>query len=268
MQLEEDLRRGLDAGEFEVHYQPIVELDSERITAVEALLRWRHPARGLLAPGAFIETAEDAGLLPALDGFVLRAACQQVRSWRRLRPDFLVSVNICAAHLVDIGLVDEVAAALASADVPPGALMLEVTETALVADLPLAGRTLHELAELGVRIALDDFGTGYSSLTYLRTLPIHTIKIDRSFVNDLDGDATDEAVTRAILGLAETLGLRPVAEGVEGVFQADRLRDLHCGHAQGFLFARPMPATELTELLGADGEPHPLHTARNVSSVA
>jgi EAL domain-containing protein (putative c-di-GMP-specific phosphodiesterase class I) len=161
-----------------------------------------------------------------------------------------------------------VAAALSEADVPPGALMLEVTETSLVADLAVAARTLRELADLGVRIALDDFGTGYSSLTYLRTLPIHTIKIDRSFVRDLDGNATDEAVTRAILGLAETLGLRPVAEGVEGVSQADRLRDLRCGHAQGFLFARPMPPAAVTELLKTDDQPHQLHTARDVSSVA
>ncbi|GAA0227856.1 putative bifunctional diguanylate cyclase/phosphodiesterase [Cryptosporangium japonicum] len=249
LRLEEELRVALDAGEFEVHYQPIVELASERITAVEALLRWRHPVRGLLGPAAFLETAESTGLLAALDGFVLRTACAQARTWRAVRSDFVVSVNICAAHLVDPGLPDEVAAALAAADIPPSALMLEVTETALVADLAMAAQTLRELSALGVRIALDDFGTGYSSLTYLRTLPIHSIKIDRSFVHDLDGNATDEAVTRAILGLAETLGLRPVAEGVEGTSQADRLRDLRCGHAQGFLFAKPMPAGELTALL-------------------
>lgn len=267
LRLEEDLRRGLDAGQFEVYYQPIVELASERPVAVEALLRWRHPDRGLLGPGAFVECAETAGLLPALDGFVLRAACHHVRGWRELEPDFLVSVNVCAAHLVDTGLAGEVSAALTAAGVPPSALMLEVTETALVADLALAARTLRELAELGVRIALDDFGTGYSSLTYLRTLPIHTIKVDRSFVRDLDGNATDEAVLRAILGLAETLGLRPVAEGVEGVRQADRLRDSGCGYAQGFLFARPVPATEITALLDAAADrnfpPPPSHTARN-----
>ncbi|SHN36876.1 putative bifunctional diguanylate cyclase/phosphodiesterase [Cryptosporangium aurantiacum] len=264
LRLEEELRGALDAGEFEVHYQPIVELASERITAVEALLRWRHPTRGLLGPGAFLESAETAGLLSAIDGYVLRTACHQVAEWRRhVAPKFVVSVNVCAAHLVDTGLVDEVAAALADADVPAEALMLEVTETALVADLALAARTLRELSDLGVRIALDDFGTGYSSLTYLRTLPIHAIKIDRSFVHDLDGNPTDEAVTRAILGLAETLGLRPVAEGVEGVSQADRLRDLRCGHAQGFLFAKPMPPTEITELLIAPAGP--LHTARDTS---
>ncbi|MFI5958007.1 putative bifunctional diguanylate cyclase/phosphodiesterase [Cryptosporangium sp. NPDC051539] len=264
LRLEEELRAGLDAGEFEVHYQPIVELESERITAVEALVRWRHPTRGLLGPGAFLETAEASGLLPALDGFVLRAACRQVGLWRKSRPTFVVSVNVCAAHLVDPGLADEVAAALAEASLPAEALMLEVTETALVADLAMAARSLRELADLGVRIALDDFGTGYSSLTYLRTLPIHALKIDRSFVRDLDGNATDEAVTRAILGLAETLGLRPVAEGVEGVSQADRLRDLRCGHAQGFLFAKPMPASGVTELLAGPDEPL-LHADRGAS---
>ncbi|GAA3397249.1 putative bifunctional diguanylate cyclase/phosphodiesterase [Cryptosporangium minutisporangium] len=263
LQLEEELRTALDAGQFEVHYQPIVELASERVTAVEALVRWRHPTRGLLGPGAFLEAAESAGLLSALDGFVLRSACHQVKIWREMRQDFVVSVNVCAAHLVDAGLADEVAAALAEADVPAGALMLEVTETSLVADLALAARTLRELSDLGVRIALDDFGTGYSSLTYLRTLPIHAIKIDRSFVRDLDGNATDEAVTRAILGLAETLGLRPVAEGVEGVSQADRLRDLRCGHAQGFLFAKPMPARQLTQLLATPDRMQ--HTARDES---
>jgi EAL domain-containing protein (putative c-di-GMP-specific phosphodiesterase class I) len=251
LRLEEDLRRGLDEGQFEVHYQPIVELDSARAIAVEALLRWHHPTRGLLMPAAFIETAEAAGLLPRLDRWVLLQACRQVACWRALSPDFLVSVNVSAGHLSDPDLVDEVSVALSGAGVPPAALMLEITETALVADLAQAAGTLRELTDLGVRIALDDFGTGYSSLTYLRTLPIHTIKIDRSFVRDLDGNATDEAVTRAILGLAETLGLRPVAEGVEGVSQAERLRELRCGHAQGFLFAKPMPATDVTELLRA-----------------
>ena len=251
LQLEEDLRRGIEAGQFEVYYQPIVELESERVTSVEALLRWAHPERGLLAPGEFIESAEVAGLLPALDRWVLQQACRQVARWREINPQFVVSVNVSAGHLADPGLVDQVSLAVAGVGVPPCALMLEVTETALVADLAQAAGTLRELADLGVRIALDDFGTGYSSLTYLRTLPIHTLKIDRSFVRDLDGNATDEAVTRAILGLAETLGLRPVAEGVEGVAQADRLRDLRCGHAQGFLFGRPMPPAEITALLRA-----------------
>ena len=256
LRLEEDLRRGLDGGQFEVFYQPIVELSSATTTAVEALLRWRHPTRGLLAPGAFLEVAEAAGLLPLIDQWVLRQACRQVASWRRIVPGFVVSVNVSAGHLSDPGLVDQVNSATALAGVPAGALMVEITETALVADLGLAACTLRELAELGVRIALDDFGTGYSSLTYLRTLPIHTLKIDRSFVRDLAGNATDEAVTRAILGLAQTLGLRPVAEGVEGVAQAERLRELHCGHAQGFLFGHPMTADGVTELLyGAEASP-------------
>ncbi|MFI5958008.1 putative bifunctional diguanylate cyclase/phosphodiesterase [Cryptosporangium sp. NPDC051539] len=249
LRLEEELRRGLDAGQFEVHYQPIVELASARAIAVEALLRWRHPARGLLAPGAFLDVAESIGLLPRLDQWVLTQACGQITGWREIAPEFVVSVNISGAHLSDPALVDQVSATMADSGVSAGALMLEVTETALVADLALAACTLGKLADLGVRIALDDFGTGYSSLTYLRTLPIHTLKIDRSFVRDLDGNPTDEAVTRAILGLADTLGLRPVAEGVEGVSQADRLRALRCGHAQGYLFGKPMPAEEITDLL-------------------
>ena len=203
----------------------------------------------MLAPGAFIESAEAAGLLPALDRWVLQQACRQVARWREISPQFVVSVNVSAGHLGDPGLVDQVSMAVAAAGVPPSALTLEVTETALVADLAQAAGTLRELADLGVRIALDDFGTGYSSLTYLRTLPIHTIKIDRSFVRDLAGNVTDEAVTRAILGLAETLGLRPVAEGVEDISQAERLLDLRCRLAQGFLFGRPMPSTQITGLL-------------------
>jgi diguanylate cyclase (GGDEF)-like protein len=249
LRLEEDLRRGVEAGQFQIHYQPIVELASEKVVGVEALLRWRHPERGLLLPAAFVECAETSGVLPRLDRWVLRQACRQVARWRKVDPEFGVSVNISAAHLGESGLVDQVSMALAEAGVPPSALMLEVTETALVADLTQAAGSLRELAELGIRIALDDFGTGYSSLTYLRTLPIHTLKIDRSFVRDLAGNATDEAVTKAILGLAETLGLRPVAEGVECGVQAARLREMRCGHAQGFLYGRPMPAAGVTELL-------------------
>jgi diguanylate cyclase (GGDEF)-like protein len=263
MRLDRQLRGAVGRGELEVHYQPIIELSSSRVTGAEALLRWRHPERGLLAPGTFLPAAESAGLMPDIDRWVLREACRQAVEWRHHTPHFSVSVNISAGHLTNTTLVRDVTAALTVSGLPPAALLLELTETALVTDTDVAATVLAELAALGVRVALDDFGTGYSSLTYLRSLPIHTIKIDRSFISGLGDGAANDAVTRAILDLAGTLGLHQVAEGVETDDQASRLRGLQCTYGQGYHFSRPVPPTQLSELLvsGADAPPQPPHLA-------
>ncbi|HYN94672.1 MAG TPA: EAL domain-containing protein [Pilimelia sp.] len=255
MKLDRELRGAVDRGELEVFYQPIVELHTGLMVGAEALLRWRHPERGLLAPGLFLPAAEAAGMLPDIDRWVLLVACRQAREWRRQAPEFAVSVNISAGHLTGSTLVHDVTSTLAATGLPADALVLELTETALVTDTATAAAVLAEVVALGVSVALDDFGTGYSSLTYLRTLPIHTIKIDGSFVQGLGDGAANDAVVRAILDLAETLGLRQVAEGVETEEQAARLRSLRCRLAQGYHFSRPVPAIELGRLLAASAAP-------------
>ena len=239
LQREADLARGT----LEVRFQPIVDLATRRITAAEALIRMRHPEHGLLAPDQFLDAARDQGRMPEFDRWVLHQACAQAAVW----PTLAVSVNMSAEYLTSGTVVRDVTAALAANRLPGTTLVVEVTETALVADLDAAAATLAELRALGVRVALDDFGTGYSSLSYLRALPVDILKIDRSFVQDLDtGDAR---LLTAVVAMAGSLGLTSVAEGVEHESQAVALREMHCERAQGYLFARPMPADELTRLL-------------------
>jgi diguanylate cyclase (GGDEF)-like protein len=245
---EADLRRALDDGEFEVHYQPIVDLDGERTVGVEALVRWNHPERGLLPPAAFLELAETLGLLPRLGGWVLGQACRQAAEWQLKEPGFELNVNLSASQLGNPALVDEVRAVLESTGLPPALLVLELTESVALVDLIESARVLGALKELGVRIALDDFGTGFSSLSHLGTLPVDVVKIDKSFVQAMQ-EGGGASVAEAVLQIARTFNLAPVAEGVEDADQASRLRELDCAQAQGYHFARPMPAGELTALL-------------------
>jgi diguanylate cyclase (GGDEF)-like protein len=257
MRLEEDLRHAVGRHELEVYYQPIVAMSDCRLLGLEALVRWQHPERGLLQPGAFVPIAESSGLLPALDRWVLADACRMLARWRRVVPELYVSVNACAGQFADPSFPARVAESLRLAGLPPRALTIELTESALVADVGTAGRILQEISELGVRLALDDFGTGYSSLAYLRSMPIDVIKIDRSFVRELGGHAADDVVIRAVVGLAEALNLTVVAEGVETEFQLAELRRLRCARGQGYLFGKPMPAEQVAALLPARamGEP-------------
>ena len=242
------LRRALAAGEFEVYYQPIVDLDGERTAGVEALVRWRHPERGLLPPAAFLDLAESAGLVPQLGGWVLAEACRHAADWQRQAPGFELNVNLSASQLASPTLIDEIRAVLASTGLPPHLLVLELTESVALTDLVESARVLDGLKTLGVRIALDDFGTGFSSLSHLGALPVDVVKIDRSFVQAMrDGEGA--SVAEAVLQIARTFNLAPVAEGVEDAAQASRLRELDCAQAQGYHFARPMPAAELTALL-------------------
>jgi diguanylate cyclase (GGDEF)-like protein/PAS domain S-box-containing protein len=250
LELKSELQRSVDAGEFEVHYQPIVALRSGRIASVEALVRWRHPERGLIYPDKFIAVAEETGLILPLGRLVLGLACRQVRRWQRLgHGDLGVSVNLSAKQLVSRHLTTEVAAALDEARLHPSSLTLEITESVLMLDSQGVIARLDELKELGVKIAVDDFGTGYSSLNYLRQFPVDALKIAKPFIDGLGKGAEEERLAAAILRIGATLGLATVAEGIEEPAQRAALRKLKCEYGQGYLFSRPVPAIELERLL-------------------
>lgn len=253
--LEADLRAALQHDELQLHFQPKVGIDSGAIVGMEALLRWQHPQRGLLAPGAFITLAEDSGLILPIGQWVLQAACRQVRAWRDAGLQVpRCAINLSARQFVTDSLVGEVQQALAEHGLGADALEVEITESVLMADPQRASRTLQALHALGVHIAIDDFGTGYSSLAYLKRFPAQTVKIDRSFVNGLPQDRDDAAITQAVIAMAHSLGLEVVAEGVEQPAQLDFLRQLGCDQAQGYLLGRPVPAERLRQLLARPAE--------------
>jgi diguanylate cyclase (GGDEF)-like protein/PAS domain S-box-containing protein len=244
--LEVDLRKALAAGEFEMYYQPIVELSSGRVTSFEALIRWNHPTRGLVPPGDFIPVAEEIGLIVPLGDWVLRQACSDAASW----PGRLsVAVNLSAAQFRNPTLALSVVSALGASGLAASRLELEITETVLLQDDRSVIETLHQMRELGVRISMDDFGTGYSSLSYLRSFPFDKIKIDRSFVQELGKKDDCIAIIRAVTRLGGNLGMLTIVEGVETKEQADLLRAEGCTHAQGYLFGRPMPMSRVQSLL-------------------
>ena len=247
--LKADLQRAVVGEEFDVHYQPIVDLQSGAIAGVEALLRWRHPERGLVLPGQFIGLAEETGFILPLGRLVLQRACEQVAQWRRagLR-DLGVSVNISAKQLSSRHLPAEVTAALEASSLDPAALTLEITESVLLDSHVVIGR-LEELRALGVRIAIDDFGTGYSSLNYLLRFPVDTLKIAKAFIDELGSSSEPERLVAAIIRLGSTFGLDTVAEGIEKHSQRDRLRAMNCRYGQGYLFSPPVPADELAAAL-------------------
>jgi len=257
-----DLQRAVDGQEFVVHYQPIVSLvGPATITGVEALVRWRHPQRGLLLPKEFIPLAEETGLIIPLGRWVLQEACQQARKWQlnhKLADTFRVSVNISARHFANDGLVEDVANALKTAGLDPGRLVLEITESVLVQDADSVIARMLELKLLGVAFAIDDFGTGYSSLSYLKRFPIDILKVDKSFVDDV-GDSPEGAVlAEAIVQLGNTLHLQTVGEGIEQAQQVTGLRTLGCQFGQGFYFAKPLRVEQIDELLSrlpADDQP-------------
>ncbi len=245
VRIEQDLRRAIQQDELVVFYQPIVEVDSRRIAGFEALVRWQHPDRGLLAPAEFIPVAEESGLVVALGAEVLREACRQLVRWQRDRPEgarLRMAVNVSVLQLDDPSFVDTVAAVLDETGIEPGTLWLEIIETSLAADIEQATAALRALRELGVRLALDDFGTGYSTLTHLQRFPVHALKIDRSFVGGLGRDPEATTIVEMIISVADTLGLQLVAEGVENETQLAHLRRLGCGLCQGYHFGRPAPA--------------------------
>jgi diguanylate cyclase (GGDEF)-like protein len=253
--LEHELRLGLQRGEFTLHYQPEVDLENGAIVGVEALVRWNSPRRGLVPPDRFIRVAEATGLILGLGEFVLGEACAQTAQWRRegLLPEkFVTWVNLSGRQLVGGGISRTVRAALHDSGLPAECLGLEVTETSLVEEGPGGNRARAELQLLhedGVRIAIDDFGTGFSSLAQLRSFPVDMIKVDRSFVQGVDEETKDAAITANLVTLAHALGVLAIAEGIESDSQLSSLRGLGCDLAQGFLFARPMPADDVRNVL-------------------
>ncbi len=247
LKLETDFRRALERNELRLVYQPIVSLSTERTVGVEALVRWQHPERGLLAPDLFIPLAEETGLILAVGHFVLREACQTARKWQDATakgPGLSISVNLSAREFAQPGLVDRVEGLLGEFALEPRRLRIEITESLIMEDPDAAVARCRALRGLGVGIDIDDFGTGYSSLSYLRRFPVDALKIDRSFVSGMDGRTEDHEIVKAIVSLAVALGLRTVAEGVETADQLVRLKQLGCELGQGYRFARPVEADE------------------------
>ena len=245
--LELELREALILGQFEVHYQPQINVKAGRVSGAEALIRWRHPVRGLVGPGDFIAVAEELGLIVPIGEWIMRQACRDAARWRE---GMSVAVNLSAVQFRGDHLADMVISALAAGGLPPAQLELEITESVLLEDTEATLRTLHQLRSLGVRVSLDDFGTGFSSLSYLRSFPFDKIKIDRSFVREVTASANGAAIVRAIASLGANLGMETTAEGVETEEQLDFIRREGCTEAQGFYFSPPRPVDELTYLLG------------------
>ncbi|MBX9932150.1 MAG: EAL domain-containing protein [Methylobacterium sp.] len=248
--LEHELRMAFAAGQITLSYQPTHSVDDERLTGFEALLRWRHPERGFIPPSEFVPLAEESGLIGQIGEWVLRTACAEAATWPA---SIRLAVNLSPVQFRDGRLGAVVASALADSGLPPHRLELEITETVLLAENETNLATLHALRSLGVRIAMDDFGTGYSSLSYLRSFPFDRIKIDRSFVAELDTSPHCAAIVRAVIGLGTSLGIFIIAEGVETTRQLDRLRAEGCGEVQGFLFGKAVPADEVRRLILLDG---------------
>jgi diguanylate cyclase (GGDEF)-like protein/PAS domain S-box-containing protein len=253
LHLEADLRWAIEREELCIHYQPIVELETGQIAGIEALVRWQHPQRGLLMPGAFLDVAEDSGLIVPLSWWVLRQACRQVRIWQQQIPGaqaLWVSVNLSAKQLAQANVVTHIKEILESAGLASSSLKLEITEHTLVEHGEITTRVAHQIREIGVQLCIDDFGTGYSSLSYLHQLPVDVLKIDRSFISQMGQGGDRNEIVRTILGLARTLGMKAVAEGTETIQQADELRRLACDFSQGWLFSKALTAVDLEALMG------------------
>jgi diguanylate cyclase (GGDEF)-like protein/PAS domain S-box-containing protein len=251
LSLQTDLQNAVDRGEFELAFQPIVDPQHRLIKGFEALIRWRHPVRGIVSPAEFVPLAEEIGLIRQIDRWVLDGACAQLARWRRAFPDagLHVAVNMSATEFDDPGFLPQLEATLAAHALPPAALELEITETIFLNPDPRIAEAIAAIRRLGVRVGLDDFGTGYSSLSYLNRYPTDTIKIDKSFVDGLCSDDRTLAIVLLIIQLAGTLGVDVVAEGVETEEQAELLASMNCSHAQGYYFARPLAAAEATAMM-------------------
>ncbi|OIQ79741.1 cyclic di-GMP phosphodiesterase Gmr [mine drainage metagenome] len=248
--LENSLRRALERKEFEVYYQPKVDAQTQRVVGAEALLRWKHPELGMVSPVQFIPMAEDTGLIISIGAWVLQEACCQARAWHNAGlPLISVAVNLSARQFRDADLPDTIANALAASGLTPSYLELEITESMIMQGSDQASQILQRFRDMGTHVSIDDFGTGYSSLSYLKHFPIDTLKIDRSFVQDLPQDADDAAITQAIIAMAHSLKLHVVAEGVENVEQYELLRAQGCDQIQGYLFSKPLPAEAFAALL-------------------
>lgn len=252
LDLEAELRKGLTGGELEVHYQPILSIRTNRVAGVEALVRWRHPSKGILHPAEFLTVAEESGLIVRLGEQVLAHSCREMRRLQEHYPmlsDLGVSVNVSNKEFTLPGLTNAVGQALRHSGLPPRALRLEITEKVLIGNLRLANRLFKELNSVGVRFDIDDFGTGYSALTYLQHFPIHALKIDQSFIEGMGRSRKAMGLVRAIVSMAHEMGMQAVAEGVSSPSQLQDLRELDCDYAQGFLVARPLKVEALQRFL-------------------
>jgi EAL domain-containing protein (putative c-di-GMP-specific phosphodiesterase class I) len=257
LELKADLVRAIDDGQLRCFYQPIVSLQTGRISGVEALVRWQHPTRGLLTPDSFIPLAEDTGLVVPLGRWVMREACQQLRMWQlRLpaRSTLTMSINLSVRQLAHEEIIRDVREALDDAGLDPSTVTFEITETTLMHDTEVTRQRLAELREIGVSLAVDDFGTGYSSLQYVQRFPIDVIKIDRSFVTGLGTNPGDGAVVQSMIELAQRLGVHTVAEGIDRPEQVTLLQSLGADLGQGYLFSKPVEANHIDALL--DASPH------------
>jgi EAL domain-containing protein (putative c-di-GMP-specific phosphodiesterase class I) len=252
LDFENDLRRAIEREELVLHYQPLIDLATNQLVGLEALVRWQHPVRGLVPPMAFIPLAEETGLILSIGRWVLETACRQAQAWRMAFPDVspMMSVNLSARQFAQADLGRQLSEILAETGLPAASLELEITESVVMDSSDEAIEALRALQGLGVKLVLDDFGTGYSSLAYLKRLPLDTIKIDRSFVAGLADDDSNLPIVQAVVSLAHGLGIDVTAEGIETVEQRDCLRELGCDRGQGYWFARPLPAAELESFLG------------------
>jgi predicted signal transduction protein with EAL and GGDEF domain len=258
---ETDLRRALERGEFALHYQPLIDLAAGRVSGAEALLRWPQNEHRLMSPTEFIPIAEDTGLIIPLGEWVLLEACSQAQVWQARHPGLKISVNLSARQFRQKDLIGMIERVLGETGLAPALLELELTESMLMHHAEETIGILTRLDEMGVRLAIDDFGTGYSSLSYLKRFPIHSLKIDRSFVRDISTDPDDAAIVTAIVAMARSLNLDVTAEGVETDEQAAFLRSLACHHAQGYHFGRPMSAQEFAARLALGGTAQALRVA-------
>jgi diguanylate cyclase (GGDEF)-like protein len=257
LRLETDLRRAIERRELVPYYQPIINLATRQLSGFEALARWKHPTRGLIMPDVFIPIAEDTGLIGPLGEFMLTESCRQMQEWQsrhRRDPRLHISVNVSTRQLVQSDVAVLVARILSETGLDPSCLTLEITESALMQNLKSGAAVIQRLHDMDVRLHIDDFGTGYSSLAYLHNFPVHTLKVDRSFVSRMEHLPHQGKIVKAIVSLAQNLGMEVTAEGVETRAQADALQDLDCTSAQGYLFSRPLPAEEAERLI-IDGIP-------------
>ncbi len=271
LEMETALRRALEASQFRVHYQPIVDLATGRIRSVEALVRWEHPERGQISPSEFIPVAEETGLVVAMDRWVMREACRQVRQWQERFPStqpLTASVNLSSMHFAHPEVLQDIRGALEDSGLEGRHLKLEITERVIMENAEHLQALFLWLRKTGIQLVIDDFGTGYSSLSYLHRFPVDVLKVDRSFVEGIGGPERRWEIVRTIVSLAHTLGLEVVAEGVETLEQRAFLSALQCEYAQGYLFAPPLDAAGLEAFLGLQpptGTPSRLET--NLTSV-
>jgi diguanylate cyclase (GGDEF)-like protein/PAS domain S-box-containing protein len=254
LQIENDLRRAIDRAEFELHYQPIVGINNCALSGFEALIRWRHPERGLISPADFIPVAEETGMIVPIGRWVLQEACRQAAVWQTTFPDqpICISVNISGRQFSQPDLVDQVTSALRQSKLNPAHLILEITESVVMQNPEVTITMLRRLKDLGLQLNIDDFGTGYSSLSYLQRFPVDTIKIDRSFVTRMSERPENAEIVRTIVALAHNLNMKVTAEGIETPEQLTKLQELHCESGQGYLLSRPLSATAVTEMLTSD----------------